>query len=81
MIFYALYQAGVMFKGGFIFNIFCNEFFQEVTVFGVNMNSEMVQSVLALISGIPLAAGMLFIWPLASRFGKKNMIVAGLEPV
>lgn len=78
MIFYALYQAGVMFKGGFIFNIFCNEFFQEVTVFGVTMNSEMVQSVLALISGILLAAGMLFIWPLASRFGKKNMIAAGL---
>lgn len=78
MVFYALYQAGVMFKGGFIFNIFCNEFFQEVTVLGVTMNSEMVQSVLALISGIPLAAGMLFIWPLASKFGKRNMIVVGL---
>lgn len=37
----------------------------------------MVQSVLAMISGIPLAAGMLFIWPLANRFGKKNMVIVG----
>ena len=78
MIFYALYQAGVMFKGGFIFNIFCNEFFTEITVFGIHLNAEMVQSVLALISGIPLAAGMLFIWPLANKFGKRNMVIAGL---
>ena len=78
MIFYALYQAGVMFKGGFIFNIFCNEFFTETTVFGIQLNAEMVQSVLALISGIPLAAGMLFIWPLANKFGKRNMVIAGL---
>lgn len=77
MIFYALYQAGVMFKGGFVFNIYCNEFFKEAVIFGISMNAEMVQSVLALISGIPLAAGMLFIWPLANRFGKKNMVLAG----
>ncbi|HJA67289.1 MAG TPA: MFS transporter [Candidatus Mediterraneibacter cottocaccae] len=78
MIFYALYQSGVMFKGGFIFNIYCNEFFFRVNVLGMEMNGEMVQSVLALISGIPLAAGMLFIWPLANRFGKRNMVIAGL---
>ena len=77
MVFYALYQAGVMFKGGFVFNIYCNEFFQEAVIFGISMNAEMVQSVLALISGIPLAAGMLFIWPLANRFGKKNVVLAG----
>lgn len=78
MIFYALYQAGVMFKGGFIFNIYCNEFFAETEVFGMQLNGEMVQSILALISGIPLAAGMLFIWPLANKFGKRNMVSAGL---
>ncbi|HWT76390.1 MAG TPA: MFS transporter [Mobilitalea sp.] len=78
MIFYALYQAGVMFKGGFIFNIYCNEFFAETNLLGVSMNAEMVQSVLALISGIPLAAGMLFIWPLAAKFGKRNIVIAGL---
>lgn len=72
MTFYVLYQAGVMFKGGYIFNIYCNEFFQEIEVFGTTMTAETVQSVLALISGIPLAAGMLFIWPLANKFGKKT---------
>lgn len=78
MVFYAIYQAGVMFKGGFIFNIYCNEFFSEMQIFGIPFNGEMAQSVLALISGFPLAMGMLFIWPLANRFGKRNMVVAGL---
>lgn len=78
MIFYVLYQAGVMFKGGFIFNIFCNEFFEETKVFGMTLSGEMVQSVLALISGIPLAAGMLFVWSLAEKFGKRNVVEAGL---
>lgn len=78
MIFYIFYQAGVMFKGGFVFNIYCNEFFAETNLFGMQLNGEMVQSILALISGIPLAAGMLFIWPLANKFGKKNMVIVGL---
>lgn len=78
MIFYALYQAGIMFKGGFVFNIYCNEFFSETQLFGMQLNGEMVQSVLALLSGIPLVAGMLFIWPLANKFGKKNMVILGL---
>lgn len=77
MIFYGLYQAGIMFKGGFVFNIYCNEFFDKIQVLGISMTAEMVQSVLALISGIPLAAGMLFIWPLANKFGKRNMVLAG----
>lgn len=77
MIFYVLYQAGVMFKGGYVFNIYCHEFFAETVVFGRKLPPDMVQSVLALISGIPLAAGMLFIWPLANRFGKRNVIIAG----
>lgn len=77
MLFYVLYQAGVMFKGGYVFNIFCHEFFTEATVFGMQLSADMIQSVLALISGIPLAAGMFFIWPLANKFGKKNMVMAG----
>jgi GPH family glycoside/pentoside/hexuronide:cation symporter len=77
IIFYLLYQMGVMFKGGYVFNIFCHEYFAEVNVLGMTLSADMAQSVLALISGVPLAAGMLFIWPLANKFGKKNMIVAG----
>ena len=37
-----------------------------------------LMSTLALIGGLPSAAGMLVAWPLAKKFGKKRMIVAGL---
>lgn len=77
MIFYILYQAGTMFKGGYVFNIFCNNFFKEVTVFNQTMGPESVQSILALLSGIPLAAGMLFAWPVANKIGKRNFIILG----
>lgn len=77
MIFYALYQAGVMFKGGYVFNIYCHNFFKEVSFFGQTLTADMVQSVLAMISGIPLAAGMLFAWPVANRIGKKNFVILG----
>lgn len=77
MVFYVLYQAGVMFKGGYVFNIFCNDFFKEVTIFGQTMGAEGVQSVLALLSGIPLAAGMLFAWPVANKIGKRNFVALG----
>lgn len=77
MIFYFLYQAGVMFKGGYVFNIFCNDFFSSVTVLGRTMNAEGVQSLMALIGGIPLAAGMLFAWPVANKIGKRNFIILG----
>lgn len=36
------------------------------------------QTVVAAISGIPIAAGVIFAWPLAKKFGKKNSIAAGL---
>lgn len=36
------------------------------------------QSVLALVSGIPSALGILFAWPLANKLGKKNSTVIGL---
>ncbi len=36
------------------------------------------QTVVAAISGIPIAAGVVFAWPLAKKMGKKNSIVAGL---
>ena len=77
MIFYMLYQAGTMFKGGYVFNIFCNDFFPEVTIFGQTMGPEGVQSVLALLSGFPLAAGMLFAWPVANKMGKRNFVLLG----
>lgn len=78
MIFYFLYQAGVMFKGGYVFNIFCNDFFKDgVTLFGYNIDPNNIQSVLALLSGVPLAAGMLFAWPVANKIGKRNFVIVG----
>jgi GPH family glycoside/pentoside/hexuronide:cation symporter len=78
MIFYFLYQAGVMFKGGYVFNIFCNDFFPSgVTLFGITLDPNNIQSVLALLSGVPLAAGMLFAWPVANKIGKRNFVIVG----
>ena len=77
MIFYFLYQAGVMFKGGYVFNIFCNDFFPTANVFGQSLTAEGVQSMMALIGGIPLAAGMLFAWPVANKIGKRNFVLLG----
>lgn len=36
------------------------------------------QTVLAVVSGLPMALGIFFVWPLANKFGKKNITVAGL---
>lgn len=36
------------------------------------------QTILAAVSGIPMGIGAFFIWPLANKFGKKNITVAGL---
>ena len=78
MIFYFLYQAGVMFKGGYVFNIFCNDFFTDgITLFGITLDPNNIQAVLALLSGVPLAAGMLFAWPVANKIGKRNFVIVG----
>lgn len=36
------------------------------------------QTVLGIVTGIPLALGMVFSWPLAKKFGKKNTTLVGL---
>ena len=77
MVFYFLYQAGVMFKSGYVFNIFCNDYYSSVSVLGRTLNAEGVQSLMALIGGIPLAAGMLFAWPVANKIGKRNFVILG----
>ena len=77
MIFYILYQAGVMFKGGYVFNIYCKDYFREAVIFGRKLAPETVQSVLALLGGVPLAVGMLFAWPVANRIGKRNFVIVG----
>lgn len=41
------------------------------------MNAEGAQSLMALIGGISLAAGMLFAWPVANKIGKRNFVIVG----
>ena len=41
-------------------------------------NDGYTQTVLGVVTGIPLALGMVFSWPLANKFGKKNISVIGL---
>jgi GPH family glycoside/pentoside/hexuronide:cation symporter len=78
MIFYFLYQAGVMFKGGYVFNIFCHEFYIEgVQLLSYTVAADNVQAVVALVGGVPLAAGMLFAWPVANKMGKRNFMILG----
>ncbi len=78
MIFYALYQMGVMFKGGYVFNIFCHEFYTEgVQLLGYTVAADNVQALVALVGGVPLAAGMLFAWPVANKMGKRNFMILG----
>ena len=78
MIFYALYQMGVMFKGGYVFNIFCHEFYTEgVQLLGYTVAADNMQALVALIGGVPLAAGMLFAWPVANKMGKRNFMILG----
>ena len=78
MIFYALYQMGVMFKGGYVFNIFCHEFYIEgVQLLSYTVAADNVQALVALVGGVPLAAGMLFAWPVANKMGKRNFMILG----
>ncbi len=78
MAFYALYQMGVMFKGGYVFNIFCHEFYTEgVKLLGTTVAADNVQALVALVGGVPLVAGMLFAWPVANKLGKRNFMILG----
>lgn len=77
MVFYLFYQSSVIYRGGYVFSIYAQEYFSQVVVFGITMNASLVQSVLALVSGIPLALGMLIAWPIANKIGKRTFIIIG----
>ena len=70
MIYYFIFQfVGTMQNSTVVY--FCNY------VLG-SYNDGYTQTVLNLVSGIPMTIGMLFVWPLANKFGKKNCMVVGL---
>lgn len=41
-------------------------------------NDGFTQTILGIVTGIPLILGMFFVWPLANKFGKRNCMMAGL---
>lgn len=41
-------------------------------------NDGFTQTVLGIVTGIPLIVGMFFVWPLANKFGKRNCMMVGL---
>ena len=70
IIFYLVFQfAGTMQNFSMVY--YCNY------ILGT-YNDGFTQSLLGIVTGIPLAAGMLFVWPLAKKIGKRNSIMAGL---
>ena len=70
MIYYFIFQfVGTMQNSTVVY--FCNY------VLGT-YNDGYTQTVLNLVSGIPMMIGMFFVWPLANKFGKKNCMLVGL---
>lgn len=69
ILYYLIYQGGACFKNN-TFVYFCN-------YIAGKYNDGYTQTTLAFLGGIPLAAGMLCIWFLADKFGKKNVLMAG----
>lgn len=70
MVYYFIFQfVGTMQNSTVVY--FCNY------VLGT-YNDGYTQTVLNLVSGIPMLVGMLFVWPLANKFGKKNCMAVGL---
>ena len=69
MAFYLIFQFSGTMQNSYM-NYYCNY------VFGSYNDGS--QSILAIITGLPLALGMLVAWPLAKRFGKKNCTIVGL---
>lgn len=43
-----------------------------------NYQDGITQTILAAVSGIPMGLGIFFVWPLANKFGKKNITVVGM---
>ena len=73
MTFYFLHRAGHV-HGAYVSGIFCSGFSPSVSVFWRTMNVKGIQFLTALIGGIPLAAGLLFAWPVANKIGRRNFV-------
>ena len=41
-------------------------------------NDGFTQTILGLVTGLPMLIAMFFVWPLSNKFGKKNLVIVGL---
>jgi len=68
--FFLVYQIGVMIKNLALI-YYCNY------VLGT-YNDGITQTMVSAIGGIPMGIGIFAVWPLAKKFGKRNVTIAGL---
>ena len=69
LIYFLIYTVGTSFKNlGLVY--FCNY------VLG-SYNDGITQTMISVIGGIPMGLGIFLVWPLAKRFGKRNVTLAG----
>ena len=69
LLYFLIYTVGTQFKNlGLVY--FCNY------VLGT-YNDGKTQTMLSVIGGIPMGLGIFIVWPLAKKFGKRNLTIAG----
>ena len=69
LVYFLIYTVGSQFKNlGLVY--FCNY------VLGT-YNDGQTQTLLSVIGGVPLGIGIFAVWPLAKKFGKRNLTMAG----
>lgn len=69
LLYFLVYTAGTTFKNlGLVY--YCNYILGEY-------NDGITQTLVSVIGGIPMGIGIFAVWPLAKRFGKKNVTVVG----
>lgn len=69
LLYFLIYTVGAQFKNlGLVY--FCNY------VLG-SYNDGKTQTMISVIGGIPMGIGIFAVWPLAKKFGKRNLTIAG----
>ena len=69
LLYFLVYTAGTTFKNlGLVY--YCNYIMGEY-------NDGITQTLVSVIGGIPMGIGIFMVWPLAKRFGKRNVTVIG----
>ena len=69
LLYFLVYTAGTTFKNlGLVY--YCNYILGEY-------NDGITQTLVSVIGGIPMGIGIFMVWPLAKRFGKRNVTVIG----